>query len=136
MEFPNYIQSGNSQTVPNTSQGILDHLIWNHQTKLPTNANAPEGCLPAEIEPEPNKISQRSIPTRCASLILTSNKRGKGHQKDHFWPARLWRGDLGRSPTKQNPEVIRNLNRPDPMQPLNPMALCIRRNPPGIESGT
>jgi hypothetical protein len=90
--------------MPNTSQGI-----WNHQTKLHANANALEECLEIEIEPDPNKISQRHTPIKYASMIQTSSKRGKGHHKDHFWQAELWRGDLGRLPTKQKPRAYKKL---------------------------
>ena len=40
---------------------------------------------------------------------MTSNKRGKEHQKDHFWPTKLWRGDHGRSPTKKKPRAYKKL---------------------------
>jgi hypothetical protein len=103
---------------------------------LSVNANALEGCFSTEIELEPNKISQRSIPGRCASLILTSNKRGKGHQKDHFWPIGLWRGDLGRSLTKQKPGAYKKLELTRPHATIESNGSLHPRNPLGIKSGT
>jgi hypothetical protein len=51
----------------------------------------------------------RSIPIKCDSLIQASRKRGKGNQKDHFWKIDIWRGYLGRSPTKNKHRAYKKL---------------------------
>jgi hypothetical protein len=92
--------------------------------------------LSIEIELDPNNILQRSIPTRCASLILTSSKRGKGHKKGHFWPAVLWRGDLSTSPTKKKPEAHKNLKSTKHHATTKCNVVFHSRNPPGIKNET